>query len=220
MSCDALIVAAFYPELAPLRDMLGDDAEEGLRGLLGEVDVAARVVGIGLPAAAVGAAMSIAKTLPRAVVAIGTCGAYPGAGLSIGDVVVATSVQLVDPSAVDGRSQFPGQMSLTSEPDPPMALALERAGARRARLATTVAITVDDVTAARIAQATGAEAEHLEAHGVATACAAHGVPFGAVFGVANSVGCNGRDEWRDHHLRAAAAAAHVVLRWLRGGALR
>jgi nucleoside phosphorylase len=79
-------------------------------------------------------------------------------------------------------------------------------------VATTLAVTVDDAAAARIAQATTAHVEHLEAYGVAAACAARGIPFAAALGVANEVGARGREEWRAHHRAAAAAAVDVVLR--------
>jgi nucleoside phosphorylase len=224
--CDLLILAAFVPELAPLRASLGD----AMRARIGLSDVAARVVGIGLPMSAAGAAMQLAELRPRAVVAIGTCGAYasdgpPGASegtspaLAVGDVIVARRVQLTDASVVSGVAQFPEPMSVAIDADPALADALERAGARRANLATTLAITVDDATAARIARAAGVQVEHLEAFGVAAACAARGVPFGAVLGVANIVGARARDEWRMHHRRAAAAAAEVVLRWIQAGPL-
>jgi nucleoside phosphorylase len=225
-ACDVLILAAFVPELAPLRASLGD----AMRARIGATDVAARVVGIGLPMSAAGTAMQLAELRPRAVVAIGTCGAYAPDGtagasprtpapLAIRDVVVARRVRLVDASVAGGVAQFPEPMSVSIDADAGLADALERAGARRADVATTLAITVDDATAARIARAAGVQVEHLEAFGVAAACAARGVPFGAVLGVANIVGARARDEWRMHRRQAAAAAAEVALRWVQAGPL-
>jgi nucleoside phosphorylase len=222
-----LLLAAFVPERAPLRAALGD----AMRARVGGIDVAARVVGIGLPMAAAGAAMQLAELRPRVVIAIGTCGAYaPDASLgapraaaaptpSIGDVVAARRVRLVDASVVGGMAQFPEPMSIAMDAHAGVADALERAGARRADVATTLAITVDDATAARIARSATVQVEHLEAFGVAAACAARGVPFGAVLGVANMVGSRARDEWRTHHREAAAAAAGVALRWIQAGVL-
>ena len=89
-----------------------------------------------------------------------------------------------------------------------------RAGARGVDVATTLAITVDDAAAARIASSASVHVEHLEAHGVAAACAARGIPFAAALGVANVVGARARDEWRAHHRSAASAAVDVVLRAL------
>jgi futalosine hydrolase len=208
---DVLVVAAFYPELAALRAVLGD----ALRGHVGRAAVAARVVGIGLPVAAAGCAMHLGELKPRLVIAIGTCGAYPDAGLSIGEVVVARRVRLVDPSELRGLSQFPEPMSIVGDADASMSDAIALAsGARPVDVATTLAITVDDATAARIARATGAQVEHLEAHAVATACAARGVPFAAILAVANFVGARARDEWLVHHREAARAAAEAALKWL------
>jgi futalosine hydrolase len=205
-----LVVAAFHPELAPLRPVLGD----GLRGRIGGRAVAALPVGIGLPQASVGAALRIAEARPAAVVLVGTCGAYPGAALRIGDVVVARTLLLVEPAVADGTAQFPDPMSIASVADPRMRAELTAAGAIAADVATTLAVTVDDAVATRVARWTGAHVEHLEAHGVATASATHGVPFAAVLGVANVVGSRAREEWRAHHRAAAEAATAIVTRWL------
>jgi nucleoside phosphorylase len=210
MACEVLLVAAFHPELAPLRTVLG----EALRAPIEGRDVVARIVGIGLPMAAVGTAMQLAELQPRRVVLLGTCGAYPGSGLRIGDVVAAGRIRLADAAVVEGRAQFPEPMSTVAEPRGPTLDALVRAGARAADVATTLAITVDDATAERIARLTGTQAEHLEAYGVVTACAARGVPCGVALGVANVVGSRARDEWRVHHRQAASAAVEVVLRAL------
>jgi nucleoside phosphorylase len=209
---DVLVVAAFHPELAPLRPHLGDDMD----GRIGAALVAARVVGIGLPLAAAGVAIHVRDLRPRAVLATGTCGAYASSGLAIGDVVVARLVRLVAPSALEGRSEFPAPMQVVCDADAPMAESIAQAtGARRADVATTLGITVDEAMAGHIARATGAHVEHLEAHAMATACAALGIPFGAVLAVANLVGANARDEWRLHHRDAAARAAEAIVQWLR-----
>jgi nucleoside phosphorylase len=229
MACDVLLLGAFHPELAPLQGTLGD----AMRARVGTREVAARVVGIGLPMAAAGAAMQLAELEPRVVLLLGTCGAYAlppgtpaasagspsgGRGLGLGDVVVSRRVRLVEPAAIDGTAQFPEPMSIVSEAHAATVDALVRAGARAVDVGTTLAITTDDATADRVARTTGAQVEHLEAHGVATACAARGVPFAALLGVANFVGSRARDEWRANHHAAAAAAVEVAVRWLRPGA--
>jgi nucleoside phosphorylase len=220
VGCDILILAAFHPELAALRAAakLGD----AMRARIGGKDVAARVVGIGLPVAAAGAAMQLVEMQPRAVVLVGTCGAYPGRGVAAGEVIAARRLRLVAPSVVLGLAEFPDPMSLVIEADGALLSALLGAGAgaggagapRAADVATTLAVTVDDGAAARIAQHHAVDVEHLEAHGVAAACAARGIPFGAALGVANTVGARARQEWRARHRAAAAEAADVVLRAL------
>ena len=225
-----LLLAAFAPELEPLAAHLG----EGLRGRVGLHEVAARTIGIGLPRAAVGAANHIANVRPRAVVAIGSCGAYAApAGeppLAIGDVVVGWRIRLVDRSVVAGAAQFPGPMSLEICPHAALVEGLIEAGARPVDVATTLAITVDDARTPESAggleapDGTSAErgratVEHLEAFGVGEACASQGVDFAALLAVANRVGPSAREEWRTHHRAAAAAAVSVVLRWLRASAV-
>ena len=217
MACDVLILGAFHPELAPLKPLLGDS----LRARVGPADVVARVVGIGVAMAAVGAAMQLAENTPRLVVLIGTCGAYrvPGdpPGPGIGEVAVPARLRLTTPCVVDGLAQFPDPMSVSLDAHPTTVEGLLRAGGKRADVATTLAITVDDAAATRVARATGANVEHLEAHGVATACAARGVPFAAALGVANAVGSRAREQWGTHHRAAAAAAVAVLAQWLSAG---
>jgi nucleoside phosphorylase len=211
--CDVLLAAAFHPELESLEAHLGDT----MRARVGSRDVAARVVGIGLSMAAAGAARRIEELAPRALVLLGTCGAYAGAGLAIGDVVAARGVMLVDRAAIAGEAQFPEPMSVLQDADPKLRAMLVAQGAREADVATTLAVTTDDRAAARIAAATSTGVEHLEAHGVATACAARGVRFAAALGVANFVGASARAEWLAHHRAAGAAAVALVLRWLQAG---
>jgi nucleoside phosphorylase len=214
MGCDILLLAAFHPELAPLQPALGS----GMRARVGGRDVAARAVGIGLPLAAAGTATQLLEMQPRAVVLLGTCGAYLRAGIALGEVVSARRVCLVSHSVAQGKSQFPAPMSLVSDADSATFEALVRAGARAADVATTLAITVDDGAAARVAQVSGSHVEHLEAYGVAAACAARGIPFGAALGVANEVGVRARDQWRTNHRASAAAAVELVLGYIQSGA--
>jgi futalosine hydrolase len=214
MGCDILVVAAFHPELAPLAPLLGS----GMRARVGALEVAATMVGIGATMAATGMAMALAETGPRLVVAVGSCGAYAGSGLVIGEVAVPSRVRLASPAVADGLAEFPAPMSLVAEMHAPTVQGLLRWGGKPADVAATLAITVDDRAAARLSAATGAAAEHLEAHGMATACAARGVPFAACLGVANVVGARARKEWLTHHRAAASAAVGVVTRWLQNGA--
>ena len=213
-ACDVLILAAFHPELAPLRSLLG----EGMSARVGSLQVVARVVGIGLPMAAVGTATVLTEVTPRVAVMVGTCGAYAGTGLSTGDVVVARRLRFGATGVAEGLAQFPDPMSLSTSVTESLADALLRSGGKAADVVTTPAVTVDDAAADRLARWAGAQAEHLEAYGAAMGCAARGIPFTAVLGVANAVGSRARDEWRANHRRAAAAAAEVVTRWLQQGA--
>jgi nucleoside phosphorylase len=215
MGCDVLLMAAFMPELAPLRDTLGDS----FQGRVGGANVVARVIGIGLPISTAGAAMQLSEEKPRIALAVGTCGAYPGSSLSIGTVVTARRLILAEPSTLQGASQFPEPMPTTLVAHGPLVGSMQSSGAQVTDVANTLAITVDDAVSESIARATGAGVEHLEAFGVATACAARGIPFGAVLGVANAVGSHARAEWRTNHRAAAHAAIAVVLRAIGIGAI-
>jgi nucleoside phosphorylase len=141
-----------------------------------------------------------------------------GSGLGIGDVVVARRIRLADAGTAQGLSEFPAPMSITLDADASMANAIGLvSGAPLVDVATTLAITINEAVAARIALTSGAQVEHLEAYGFATACWARGVPFGAVLGVANVVGSRARNEWQMNHRAASHAAAGVLLRWLGTG---
>jgi nucleoside phosphorylase len=213
LPCDLVVFAAFAPELAPLRSTLG----EGLRTQFGGHEIAAETVGIGLATAAAGAAMKLAALRPRGVVLVGTCGAFGGT-LRPGDVAVARRVVLAAPAVARGEAAYPEPMLTELVADPGLGEALAAHGGSLADVATTLAVTTDDALAARLAQYTSCQVEHLEAYGVAAACAALGVPFVAALGVANDVGSRGRHEWRQNHGAASAAAIAVLLGWMRAGA--
>ncbi len=213
MGVDLLVVAAFPPELAPLRDALGTDLRRRVAGL----DVAAKAVGIGLATAAAGAAGRLVALRPRAVLMVGTCGAYDAVH-PVGAVVVARRVVLADSAALRGDAAFPEPMSTEVAADRAMAEGLVANGGTPADVATTLAITTDDALATAIAAGARCSVEHLEAYGVAAACAAENVPFVAALGVANAVGSRAREEWKRHHRAASDAAIRVLLAWITGGA--
>jgi nucleoside phosphorylase len=194
---DVLVVAAFPPELAGLKALLGDR----LRGSVQDVEVAAEAVGIGLAAAAAGTAMALRAHSPRCMVLVGT-----------------SRIRLASTAAVDGRGAFPGPMLVGVDPDASLSQAVAGDTLRRVGVATTLAITTDDALADRVGSTLECEVEHLEAFAVAAACARLHVPIAVVLGVANRVGGGARDEWLRHHVAAGNAATDVVVAWLRRGA--
>jgi futalosine hydrolase len=215
--CDLLVLAAFGPELTGLEGVLrpkpkGDGSGAGV----GRALVCAAAVGIGLVEAARGTASRLHEGRPRAVVLIGTCGAYPQTGLSIGSVVVARSALLVEPVVVRGCAAFPEGMPVRLSTHRPITDALAARGARVVDVATTLAVTTDDTLATALGECGGVE--HLEAFAVASACAKDQIPFAAVLAVANRVGSSGRSEWRANHEAAGSAAARYVARWIEAGA--
>src|SRR5262245_61861094 len=112
---DVLILAAHPPELAGLAALLGGSLHATVSG----VAVVAEAVGIGLPAAAAGAARAIHTHEPRCVVLVGTCGIYAGRGgdLAVGGVVRARRILLASTAAVDGHGAFPAPMNVAIESD-------------------------------------------------------------------------------------------------------
>jgi nucleoside phosphorylase len=214
--CDVLVLAAFDPELAHLGRALGP----GLVGRVGQAVVEAKPVGIGLVAAAVGTAALLQGSLPRAVVLIGTCGAYAHVAQpthALGRVVVGARSHLVDLGAIYGKAEIPSLVATRLQSDERICSGLAGAGHPQVGVATTLGITVDDEAATRIALG-GVDVEHLETFSVASACQAAGVPFAALLGVANMVGSSAREQWRANHRAAADAAAAALLSWLeRGG---
>jgi nucleoside phosphorylase len=210
--CDFLVVAAFPPELLGLRKVLGD----GLRGRIGTKEVCAVSVGVGLVRAGCGTVAALQTYRPRAVVLVGTCGAYGHSGLHKGDVVVARSTRLIEPAVLEGRAAFPAVAA--SELDASIALADAIAGtsAPVVDVVTTLAVTIDD----ELSRALGryGDVEHLETFAVAYACESGRVPFAAVLGVANGVGSIGRTEWASNHEAAGMAAAAFVVDWVQHGA--
>jgi purine-nucleoside phosphorylase len=217
MRAGILVLSAHVPELSGLRAALGPE----LRARVGGLDVEAHAIGIGLVAAARGTASVLFGSEPRAVVFVGTCGAYPARGIAVGEVVVAERIGLVSTAAAEARAAFPAPMRTRAQLSEPLADALAKsgdAGARCVAIATTLAITTDDALAARTAEGGDYDVEHLEAFAVADACAEANVAFGAVLGVANRVGSTARAEWLQNHRAAGDRAGSLIARWLERGA--
>jgi nucleoside phosphorylase len=201
-----LIVSAFEPEIAPLRRLVS-----GKRGIVLEP------VGIGAVDAAVGAAGAIARARPARVIFVGTAGIYgpaKGARAAIGAAVVAAEIVCVSTSALNREAYLPGPMVMRVATSPGLRAALSDGRAGRAVVACPLAITRSAALGRRIAEATGAALENLEAFAVARAASAADIPFSAVLGVANRVGPQGHEEWRRHHRSASRAACELIARFL------
>jgi nucleoside phosphorylase len=211
---DILIVSAHLPELLGLGPILGD----ALHANVGGLEVAARAVGIGIPGAAAGMAFELGRGTPRAVVLVGTAGAYRGRGLAIGQVVVGRTLHLASAAAAAGAGAFPAAMPVVVDTAPGLRAALSRGALHEVSVATTLAITTDDALAAKLSESVDADVEHLEAFGVAAACAREEIACGVVLGIANIVGSSARGEWRTHHEAAGRAAVAVVAEWMASGA--
>lgn len=197
-----LICAAVDEELAALP-----------RGLGSREGVCVAALGIGPVEAALGASEAFAAGRYDAAILLGTCGALPGSGLAIGDVVAVERSVLTSSDAAAGFAYVPTPMQKDVFADGGLLDALA-SGIRRVGCATVVAITRDLAHAEAEARATGCQIEHLEAHAFLRAAERAGVPALALLGVANHVGPNAHREWREHGDRAAAAAVEVLARAL------
>ena len=212
---DLLILAAYPPELAGLRALLG----ERLEGHVSGTSVVCKAVGVGLPNASSGTTARLLQRRPRAVVLVGTCGYYPAAPIPIGVSIVARRVHLLSPIEAERRGAMPDPMSRALDCNAPLARGLGFGQEPLAAIANTLVVTTDDALAAQLGASSGCAVENLEAFGVGNACALQDVPFACVLGVSNRVGSTGRDEWRAHHKAAGQAACDVVGRWIAAGAL-
>lgn len=217
MSGELFVVAAAAPDLAGLRAFLGEKLDGAVRGTA----VRTKVVGLGLAAAAAGAARGILAVQPRAVILVGTCGIYPGQpDYRPLDVVVPSRVQLADPVALVGRGELPQPLVTKLDCGPMLVAGLNAARARpfAPAVSSMIARITDDSVAASIPVQTGCQADNPEAFAVATACQAAGVPFAAVLGVSNLVGSVGLRDWQQFQREAVTQAANVLGAWLHAGA--
>lgn len=156
----------------------------------------------------------------RLVVSAGIGGAYPGSGLSVGDVAVSSEIIQADLGAWDGDrflgiselglSIFPTREQLPVFAAWPGAQALaNQAGAAYGPMLTLSSVTGSAAVAAELAQRyPGALTEGMEGAGVAHAAALSGLPVLEVRGVSNLVGPRERASWRIGE--ALAAARRVV----------
>ncbi len=191
-------VAAWEPELTRFRELARGSS------------VTVEPVGIGLVEAAIGTARLVERRSPDLVLFMGTCGSMRPE-LAVGDVVFAERVSLVALTELTGSAVLhPVDHAIAIDPD--LRAALIAAAARPARVANTIGVTTTDEVAARVVA--HGDVEHLEAFGVARACASADVPCAVVLAVANEVGPRGRDQWKAEHVAASARAAEVAWRAL------
>jgi purine-nucleoside phosphorylase len=206
-----LVLSAWQPEIAPL-----DGRARLPRGLR------TAAVGVGAIDAAAGAARAIAELRPARVIFVGTAGAYAGAAAAVGSAVVAGELAAVSTAVLRGDGYLPAPLVTRAASTRALAGALRRAagGGPAVTVACPLAITRAAALGRRIATATGAALENLEAFAVARAAGAARVPFAAVLGVANRVGPRAHAEWRANHRAASAAACAAVLAFLNAESTR
>lgn len=171
-----LLLAAFPPELGPLRDAPPRGWETACTG-------------VGALTAAATTARLLAEHRPEAVVFLGSCGRYDGR-LGLFDCLWATEAIATSLEEIRGGAYRPAlertRWTATLEgPLPGRAVAVPPAITRTPEGARALAAI--------------APVEHLELTGVFAACEAAGVPYGAALVVVNDVGPEAQVQWKANH---------------------
>lgn len=240
-----LILSATAGELAPLRASLEEPTGSALAGpstvveavvpwwdvvggSLAGVDVATASTGIGKVNAAAGAVVALAALRPSHVVLVGIGGAYPGSGLELGEVAVASSEVHID-SGVGHDASWQGLEAmgfplLATEPPTYNRLELDKrlvrligdaTGAKPVPFATSEAVTDSLELARAFAARHGVAVESMEGAAVAQVARAYGVPLVELRGVSNVVGVRDKARWRiADAIRNACAAAELAVETL------
>src|ERR1039457_6495219 len=233
-----LIIAAVPREVALLERSLESPSRSKLSvfptldGIVGNMPVLICVSGIGKSNAAAAAAAMIERYQPQLVISTGCAGAYPGSGLSIGDLAVASEEVLGDegvitsagwqdlhmmkmPYLVQGEQRFYNEIPLS-------AAAVEKAvqladqcgiGLVRGRFVTVSTCSGTDRHGEELVRRFNAISENMEGAAVALTCLRYGVDCLEVRGISNLVEERNMDTWDIG--RAVEAAQHFVVRYLK-----
>lgn len=207
MSVDLLVCIATAVE--------GERIERSLGGERGDVagrSVAVVRTGVGPVNAAHATTLFLAREGAARVVACGVGGAYPEAGLAVGDVLCARSEVYGDL----GAESPDGFLDFAALGFAPIALDVQLFPcAARVPFATCTTCTGTDATARDLRARTGAAVESMEGAAVVHVANRLGVPVGEIRGISNLVGVRDRARWR---LKEAADAAQAaLLRWIEEG---
>jgi len=205
-------------------------------GTLAGQAVALQHSGVGKANAAATAALLLDSLRPEAVLCFGCAGAYPGSGLQIGDLILASEEIYGDEGAMtsDGFLDmeglgFPlveagGEQWFNRFPADPELLgsnhrliAAQTGKGRRVAVGPLVTVSACSGTVVlgrELARRTGGLGENMEGAAVAQLCARFGVPFFEVRGISNLVEERDLSRWE---LAAAAAAAQQAIRAVLAG---
>ncbi len=178
------------------------------------------VTGVGPTAAAVSAAVALARGGYGAVANLGIGGAYQGSGLKLGETVLSTRSVLAGEGRAEaerfvglaamGFGAFAGEDWRDTSRD--LVGRLTPLADQLGPIATVSAASGSDELAARLAARTGAVAEAMEGAAIHLACERFGVPFAELRVISNVVGDRERHPWRlDEALeRLGGLAAETV----------
>jgi futalosine hydrolase len=232
-----LVIAAVPLETALLegalenRSPLATGSFNTLEGTLGALRVVICTGGIGKINAAIAATAMIERLQPQLVINTGCAGAYPGSGLAIGDLAMASEEILGDegvitsagwldfqamglPLLVQGDRRYYNEIPL---PPRPADLALQlanRCGTQltRGRFVTVSTCSGSDRRGVELGQRFRAIAENMEGAAVALTCLRYGIDCLEIRGISNLV--EERDMKRWDIPRAVEVAQRFVLKYL------
>jgi futalosine hydrolase len=161
--------------------------------------------------------LAVVDNRPSSIVLCGVGGAYPGSGLSVGDVVCAEMECYGDLGAAS-PSGFLDMKALgfpiVTAPHPlfndlPMQVFPLT---RRVKFVTVSTCTGTDAAARAIEARTGGAVENMEGAAVAHVAHLHGIPAGEIRGVSNTVTDRDTRTWRLKE--AAQSAQEALLAWM------
>jgi futalosine hydrolase len=207
-----LIISAVERETALLELALGDACRSSSpaftvrEGSIGRLPVLICVGGVGKVNAAAATAALIERHQPRLVINTGCAGAYPGSGLSIGDLVVASCEILGDegaltsagwldlqqmgmPSLVTGQQQYYNEIPLSSHAAEKAMQLADYCGVAlaRGRFVTVSTCSGSLRRGKQLARRFGAVCESMEGAAVALVCQRYGIDCLEIRGISNHV---------------------------------
>jgi len=205
------------------------------RSRIGERPLCLLHSGVGKASAAAAATALIITCRPALLIVLGCGGAYPGSGLEVGDLALATceiygdegvqtpsgfldmealGLPLVDKHGKRLFNNFPVAASLLERITPSLGQAADVAGRRLAEgpFVTVSTCSGNSQAGAALARRTGGICENMEGAAVAQVCALHNLPFLELRGISNLV--EDRDLSRWDLKRGAEAAQSAVLHLL------
>lgn len=177
------------------------------------------VTGIGPVNAAFAAARALGDGgADRTALICGVGGAYPGAGLAVGDVVCAETELYADLGAETADGFLAAhELGIPGTEDDPSFAALPLdlfPAAQRVPFVTSATCSGTRARAIALAERTGGRVESMEGAAIVQVARALGVPVGQVRGISNEAGDRDKSRWRIED--AARTAQEAVRAWLRG----
>lgn len=177
------------------------------------------VIGVGKTAATLRVTELLVRARPAWLLLVGVCGAYPGAGLAIGELCVVGEDRLGDEGVAMAGGEFVGIAAMGLGDEGPFAADAARTTALAARLgirvvagATVSTCSACDERSRALAGRTRAQVETMEGAAVLQVCQHLGVPAVQLRAVSNRTGDREAAGW---DLHGATAALQAALRGLK-----